>query len=228
MIIIVLLLLLAGILLARTIYYRKQKPNLNDTSRSSAALPKGAAERLSSFIQLETVTYNDFSRIDIKEHRKIEKFFKKNFPSLLPLVNFKKLNDFAYIFRWEGKNKDTKPVLFMAHFDVVPAQDGAWEHPPFSGDIDSGQIWGRGTLDTKSSLLGILESAESLAKEGFTPETTLYFAFGGDEEIMGLHGAVNIVKYFEEEDISFSWVLDEGSIIAENMLTMVSEPIALI
>ena len=228
MIIIVLLLLLAGVLLARTIHYRKQKPNLNNTGYSSVALPKGAAERLSSFIQLETVTYNDFSRIDIKEHRKIEKFFKKNFPSLLSLVNFTKLNDFAYIFRWEGKNKDTKPVLFMAHFDVVPAQDGAWEHPPFSGDIDGGQIWGRGTLDTKSSLLGILESAETLAKGGFTPETTLYFAFGGDEEIMGLHGAVNIVKYFEEENISFSWVLDEGSIIADNMLTMVSEPIALI
>ena len=116
----------------------------------------------------------------------------------------------------------------MAHFDVVPAQKEGWAHPPFSGDNADGQIWGRGTLDTKNSLMGILEAAEKLLTQKFTPETTIYFAFGGDEEIMGLHGAVEIVKHFKKQAISFNWILDEGSIIAENMLTMVDAPLALI
>lgn len=228
MILLIVIILLAGILLARTFYYREVTEKNKPGNYIPAILPDGALNRLSSIIQLKTVTYNDFSRINIEEHRKVEKFFIKNFPLTSKKLNLTKLNDFAYIFRWEGKTNSEKPILFMAHFDVVPAQEGEWIHPPFSGTIADNQIWGRGTLDTKNSLLGILEAAEHLITEGYTPENTLYFAFGGDEEIMGRHGAVEIVKYFKEKNISFSWALDEGSIIAKNMLSMTDKPLALI
>ncbi len=228
MTLLILLVLLIIFLLGRTFSYKNQKQTRKDTGQAALSLPDGAAERFSEIIRLKTVTYNDFSAIDMDEHRKMENFLKKNFPLATTKLHFKKLNDFAYIFRWEGKNSKAKPVLFMAHFDVVPAQEGEWTHPPFSGDIEDGKIWGRGTLDTKNSLMGIMEAAEKLLAEGFTPETTLYFAFGGDEEIMGVHGAGEIVRSFTEEGISFSWILDEGSIITKNLLTMVSSPLALI
>ncbi len=228
MILLILFILLGGILLARTFYYRERNVSVQNRNSTVQEIPAGAAERLSSIIQLQTVTYNDFSMINRAEHRKIESFFTENFPQVCKTLNLVKLNDFAYIFTWEGTDKTAKPILLTAHFDVVPAQEGDWEHPPFSGDIAEGKIWGRGALDTKNSLTGILEAADILIAEGFTPETTIYFAFGGDEEIMGLHGAVQIVEYFKQQNISFQWILDEGSIIAENLLTMVTAPLALI
>ena len=100
-----LLLLLAGILILRTIILRKSGSGVPDTDYTSSIAPAGSTERLSKMIQLKTVTYNDFSKIDMKEHRKIEGFSKENFPKACSALNMKKLNDFAYIFRWEGTNK---------------------------------------------------------------------------------------------------------------------------
>lgn len=232
MILLILFILLIGVLVFRTIAYRDVSQSDLKEAFSPSTVSEEAINRLSKFIQLKTVTYNDFSQIDMVEHRKVEGFFKENFPLCSNTLNLTKLNDFAYIFRWEGKTENKarskKPVLFMAHFDVVPVQDEGWDFPPFCGEVKDGHIPGRGTLDTKNSLIGILESAEKLILDGFTPESTIYFAFGGDEEVMGLQGAVKIVEYFKEQKISFDWVLDEGSIIAKNMLALTDKPLALI
>ena len=232
MILLILLILLIGVLVFRTFAYRDVPKSDSHESYSLSSISDEAINRFSKFIQLETVTFNDFSQIDMKEHRKVEGFFYENFPLCSNNLDLIKLNDFAYIFRWDGKaenkGRSKKPVLFMAHFDVVPVQDEGWDFPPFSGEVKDGHILGRGTLDTKNSLIGILESAEKLISEGFTPESTIYFAFGGDEEVMGLQGAVKIVEYFKNHNINFDWVLDEGSIIAKNMLSMTDKPLALI
>lgn len=64
--------------------------------------------------------------------------------------------------------------VLMAHQDVVPvnpATESQWEHPPYSAHLDAdGWIWGRGTTDMKSTLIGILTAAEKLLAEGFQPE----------------------------------------------------------
>ncbi|MCK5672810.1 MAG: M20/M25/M40 family metallo-hydrolase [Spirochaetales bacterium] len=228
MILPILLILLIGVLVFRTIALRGIVQTDKKETFNILPVSESAINNLSKFIQLETVTYNDFSQIDMVEHRKVEGFFKENFPLCSKTLNLKKINDFAYIFQWEGKDKSKKPVLFMAHFDVVPVQDEGWDYPPFCGTVKDGHILGRGTLDTKNSLIGILESAEKLISEGFIPESTIYFAFGGDEEVTGLQGAVKIVEYFKSQNINFDWVLDEGSIIAKNMLSMTDKPLALI
>ena len=80
----------------------------------------------------------------------------------------------------------------MGHQDVVPVETGTeakWTHAPFSGEIADGFIWGRGTLDDKMTVIGLLEAADILLAKGFQPKRTIYFAFGQDEEIGGLQGA---------------------------------------
>jgi carboxypeptidase PM20D1 len=93
--------------------------------------------------------------------------------------------------------------------------------------ICDGVLWGRGTLDTKSTLNAIMCAAGSLISAGFVPEHDVYFAFGGDEEING-HGAPDIVDYFEKKNITPGFVLDEGGAATENAFPGVKKLVAMI
>ena len=99
----------------------------------------------------------------------------------------------------------------MNHHDVVEAQ-GEWKHEPFSGDIAEGKVWGRGTLDTKGGLWGMLQASEELAKEGFVPNIDIYYESACTEEVGG-EGADFISKELQRRGIKFSMVLDEGGMI---------------
>lgn len=89
----------------------------------------------------------------------------------------------------------------MAHQDVVPvlkATESRWKYPPFSAHYDGRYIWGRGAVDCKNELIGVLEAFETLLEMDFTPERTILAGFGFDEEISGHQGAKFIAKYLEE------------------------------
>ena len=98
--------------------------------------------------------------------------------------------------RWEGSDPAAKPIALLAHQDVVPIApktEADWQHPPFDGVVADGFVWGRGSWDDKGNLYSMLEAAEAMAKQGFRPKRTIYFAFGHDEEVSGLRGAKAIV-----------------------------------
>lgn len=142
-----------------------------------------------------------------------------------------RVNRYSLLYRWEGKNTNLAPVLIMAHQDVVPVSDetlGRWTYPPFSGAIAEGYVWGRGALDDKSSMMSILEAVELLLKNNFTPQRTIYFAFGHDEEVGGRMGAKAIASACEAEGLHFEFVLDEGLAITQGMLPGVKSDAALI
>ncbi|MCK5199207.1 MAG: M20 family peptidase [Spirochaetales bacterium] len=227
---IVLLLILLPVLtlIGRTLYFRNSEAKEQSSHNIEFSLSEESIKKLVKAIQLKTVSFSDRTLIDMNEHRKFNSYLEENFPLAHKHMEKTALNDFAYIFKWKGKNSNTKPVLFMAHFDVVPVQTEGWKHSPFSGDIEDGILWGRGTLDTKNSLVAVMESAEILLTEGFEPERTIYFAFGGDEEISGIEGAIKTVEFLKKKGTHFEWVLDEGSIIAKNMVSMTEKPLALI
>jgi carboxypeptidase PM20D1 len=128
-------------------------------------------------------------------------FADAEYPEVHSSLKREIVNAYSLLYTWEGRDTSLKPILISAHIDVVPVEPGTeddWDYPPFSGEIADGFIWGRGTLDVKQSILGMLEAIEILVAEGFSPEHTIYLAFGHDEEIGGQNGAAEIAKLLAE------------------------------
>lgn len=80
----------------------------------------------------------------------------------------------------------TGRLLFCGHVDVVPALDEGWTHPPFSGIIREGFVWGRGATDMKGGCASMLASCQTLVEQGM--ELPAAFAFVCDEETGGANG----------------------------------------
>ena len=162
------------------------------------------AEKLSKMVQYDTTSHDHVDEA--------EKFrgFHKVLEDLFPLV-FSHLEkteiDGNLLFHWKGKS-DRKPILLMSHQDVVVAE-GEWIHQPFSGDIADGKVWGRGTSDTKCSVMGFFEAVEELLAEGYVPETDVYLASSCTEEWAG-DGAPKIVAELQRRGVELFLVCDEG------------------
>lgn len=137
------------------------------------------------------------------------------------------LSPYSVVYRWSGSAPSGNPILILAHYDVVPVEQEKWTVDPFGAEIKDGYIYGRGSLDMKSILVGVMEGAEALCVQGFRPREDVWFAFGGDEERSGLLGAYRAVQWFTGQKIHFSWILDEGTPIAVDMIKGIREPLAL-
>lgn len=119
------------------------------------------------------------------------------------------------LYTWEGSDPSLPPLLLMAHQDVVPVNigtEGDWTAPPFSGEVVDGILYGRGTIDDKSSMVALLEAAEALIEEGFEPRRTIIFLFGHNEEVSG-SGARDAVALLKSRDVAPLMALDEGYMI---------------
>jgi len=160
-----------------------------------------------------------------------EGFLREEFPRAAAALRWEKLGDLALLGTW-GPSAAERPepgILFYAHYDVVSAGDeSAWTHPGFSGDCADGYVWGRGTLDDKGLLLGLMEAVEALLAEGFRPARPLYLAFGADEETYGERGAGTLARTLASRGARLACVFDEGSIISDGQIPFVPKPIALV
>ena len=185
-----------------------------------------AASNLAEMIKCKTVSSRNKNEEDEAEFEKFEQLLPTLFPNVYSKCELKKLGDRALLFKWSGAT-ESDPAVLMAHYDVVSVEEDKWTKPAFEAVIENGVLWGRGTLDTKGSLNGVLSAAEELIAEGYVPKRDVYFAFGGDEEING-DGAKEIVKYFKEQGMTPSLVLDEGGAVVEKVFPGVSAPCALI
>jgi acetylornithine deacetylase/succinyl-diaminopimelate desuccinylase-like protein len=88
--------------------------------------------------------------------------------------------------RYRGDGSGGRPILFLAHMDVVPARREEWERDPFTLVEENGMLFGRGVLDNKAGLVHIASTFLALRAEGFRPTRDLIFWFSGDEETTGL------------------------------------------
>ncbi|KAK7513543.1 putative vacuolar carboxypeptidase Cps1 [Phyllosticta citriasiana] len=149
-------------------------------------------ERLSAAIRVPTESYDD---------------------SGMRSSNSRKSNKYGPLYTFPGSFEKLKPALFMAHQDVVPATSpDKWTYPPYEAHYDGQYLWGRGSVDCKNHLIGILSAVEDLLEQDFQPKRTIILSFGFDEEVGGDRGAAFLAaelnKRYEPESISS--IIDEG------------------
>ncbi len=102
-----------------------------------------------------------------------------------------------------------RPLLLLSHLDVVPAVAADWEHPPFGGEIVGGEIWGRGSLDTKNLTAVWMAFMLQVKRLDLRLERDLIFAATADEEMGGTWGVAWLVEN-RPELLDCEFALNEG------------------
>ncbi|WP_459129921.1 M20/M25/M40 family metallo-hydrolase [Guggenheimella bovis] len=186
-----------------------------------------AVEHFVKALQFKTISRSDKKDIDEREYLGFINFLESSYPLIHKKLERKIINDYGLIFHWKTPS-EVKPILLTAHYDVVEVNPSDWRFDPFSGQIVEDRIYGRGAIDDKNSVIGLMEAVESLLNEGFEPKQDIYLAFGFDEENHGLQGAKQIVAYFMSQGIRFQCSLDEGGAVTSGASVGVSRDVAVI
>lgn len=192
-----------------------------------------ALEHLRALIRIPTVSVaesdRDESAFDLFAERLAEFY-----PLVYEHLEREHVLGRTFLFRWAGSAADraTHPAaVLMTHYDVVPATDEGWSHPPFAAEV-TGEgtervLWGRGTLDDKGSVVAVLEAVERCLADGVRPRHDVYLLFGHDEETAGT-GAEAAAALLERRGVAIGLVLDEGGAVVEGVFPTVTAPLAVV
>ncbi len=213
------------IIIVRTILF---KPEKMPPTKGEVILvnEEKITQDMADMIRCKTVSNRDPKLVDYKEFHKFQILLEERFPNIYNACEFHKIGKTGLLYHLKGKS-DEKPSVCMAHYDVVPVEEDGWSKPAFEAIIEDGVMWGRGTLDTKGTLCGVMEALEQLLYEGYVPQNDLYLAFSGEEEIDGT-SCEEIVSYLEEKGVRPALVLDEGGAIIDDIFPGVKEEAAMI
>ncbi len=179
-------------------------------------------KKLSEMVQYETISKR--GEVNTEKFLGFHKVLEKLFPTVHEKLEKTEI-DGNLLFKWKGKSSE-KPILIMSHQDVVEAT-GDWKYPPFSGEVAEGKVWGRGTSDTKCTVMAFLQAAEELLKEGYTPDCDVYIASSCTEEIGG-DGAPKIVDYLDKQGVKLFLVCDEGGGIIQDPMAGIKGNFAMV
>jgi len=106
---------------------------------------------------------------------------------------------------------DGPRLVLLSHVDTVLAEPGDWQRDPWSGDIEGGELWGRGSQDMKSQTAAEVIAAVSLAREGWRPAAgELVVVATVDEETGGAEGAVWLCEEHPDK-VRCDYVVNEGA-----------------
>ncbi|MCL2128271.1 MAG: M20/M25/M40 family metallo-hydrolase, partial [Treponema sp.] len=154
-------------------------------------------------------------------------FIVENFPAFHKTAERTVLSPYSAVYRWPGAAA-ADAALFLAHYDVVPAETEKWSADPFGAELKDGYIYGRGALDMKSMLIAVMEAAENLCAQGWKPKRDIWIALSGHEERTGIQGAMETVEWFEKRGQRFAWLIDEGAPVADGLIQGIDTPLALV
>lgn len=176
-------------------------------------------KNLSDAIKFKTIADKEAANTDWAVFDAFHDFLKERYPLIHEKLELTVIARGSLVFRWKGTRSDLDPIALLSHQDVVPISEGTlddWKHDPFEGVDDGEFIWGRGALDMKNHLIGVLESVETLLSEGFVPERDVYILLGHNEEVMcatSENGATCICNYLKEKGVHLDAIIDEGGAI---------------
>ncbi|MBL8174701.1 MAG: M20/M25/M40 family metallo-hydrolase [Bryobacterales bacterium] len=103
-----------------------------------------------------------------------------------------------------------KPILLLAHLDVVEAKRTDWEHDPFVLREEGGYFYGRGTGDDKAQASIWLANLIQFRKEGWKPGRDLIAAWTADEEGWGKYNGVSWLLKHHRDWIDAEYCINEG------------------
>lgn len=220
-----LLLLFFAVLIGRTLAFKPAK-TATHTPKTVEFDREKAINDLAAMIRCKTVSDHDPAREDAAEFEKFETLLPTLFPLTYAACERIDVGERAILLRLPGERRE-EPLVLMSHYDVVSVVEENWSRPAFEGLIEDGVLWGRGTLDTKGTLNGVMQAVEALLSRGYAPKRDVFLAFSGSEEVNGC-GAPAIVDYLEKNGITPGAVIDEGGAVVEKVFPGVTAPCALI
>jgi len=224
------------------------------TEEISYDVSEETVKRLVNAIRIPTIS-EDVNKTSDNPFDLFKSYLPQAYPEVYKAMDTLSINKYGLLFHWKGKDRTRNPILFLAHYDVVPVSgyesgeewfgsdvfrphdtkkepidqfQTQWDFPPFSGAVADGRIYGRGTLDVKSMLLAQLEAVTTLLVDSFQPEQDIWFAYGFDEEVGGNLGALKIADYFKQQNITFDAVYDEGSVVVAPGGAGINRPMAMV
>ncbi|MDB4194324.1 M20 family peptidase [Gammaproteobacteria bacterium] len=217
---------LVSIALIRTLMHSAPEPTVN-VGLTADIDGEAATNNLAASIRFKTISHQDKEKFSPQEFEGFIKWAADTYPEFHSAMQLEML-EYTLLFKWEGSDNSLAPILLTAHYDVVPVIPGTesiWEEEPFAGVISNNRIWGRGALDDKSGVVGMMEAATYLIQNNFQPTRTVYFSFGHDEEIGG-GGAAQVTEKLKQEGVQLQWSLDEGSFVNRGFFPGVDKLVA--
>lgn len=116
------------------------------------------------------------------------------------------------IARWKAPGADKKPILLMAHMDVVEARAADWKHDPFTFREEDGFYLGRGVRDNKAGLVAMIAALQRLRASGFAPGRDIVLLLTGDEETKQDGARLAATEWRQLIDAEFALNSDGGGV----------------
>ena len=94
--------------------------------------PTAVSQRLAASLTFPTISGDNFAA---EPFRDLQSWMEKTYPRFHAVTSLRRFAGHTLLFTWPGRSPERRPVLFLAHQDVVPVEAGtvrAWTHPPFA------------------------------------------------------------------------------------------------
>jgi predicted permease len=143
---------------------------------------------------IETDTTHSSGSTTLAANRMAERLVAAGFPAGDVIVVGGKGTRGNLVARYRGRGTGPKPVLFLAHLDVVEARRDDWSMDPFVLTERDGWFYGRGTLDVKGGAATLVTAFCALRQRGYAPERDLILALTADEEGGADNGVVWLLQ----------------------------------
>lgn len=217
----------AGACVTRALSMKPARPLGSPLDANDYRAGDDAVERFQELLRIPTVSRDDPRQVDRGPFERWVPTLQRLYPRTFEACELTRIDEFGILLRWPGASAELDPIVLMAHHDVVPVEGQDWEHDPFGAEIIDGEIWARGSLDTKCIVGAFFEAAEYLIGKGHVPPRDVWYFSSNAEETSG-PAARDAVAWLRDHGVHPYMVLDEGGAVATDTALGVKVPIAMV